>query len=90
MTSAITYNYLRDRDLKAVTCNKVLSCIKAMLRFAEQRGYVAEGASPARRVRLLTSDSEVHDAFLKWEEYERLKAQAGENLYASHPLREPR
>ena len=70
-------DYLRDQGLKAVTCNKVLSCVKAMFRFGEQRGYVIEGASPARRVKLLKSDSEVHDAFLKWDDYERLKAQAG-------------
>jgi hypothetical protein len=48
-------DYLRDRGLKAVTCNKVLSWIKAMLRFGEQRRYLAEGASPARRVKLLKS-----------------------------------
>jgi site-specific recombinase XerD len=92
LTSDVTVNdirnyvdYLRDQGLKAVTCNKVLACIKAMLRFGEQRGYVAEGASPARRVRLLKSDSEVHDAFLRWEEYERLKVQAGEKRPGLRP-----
>jgi site-specific recombinase XerD len=69
-------DHLRDRGLKAVTCNKVLSSIKAMFHFAEERGYVAENGSPARRVKLLKSDSEVHDAFLTWEQYERLKAVA--------------
>jgi hypothetical protein len=38
--------------VKAVTCNKVLSCLKAMFRFAEERGYVAENGHPARRVKL--------------------------------------
>ena len=70
--------YLRDNGLKAVTCNKVLSCLKAMLRFGEERGYVAEGASPARRVKLLKSDSEVHDAFLTFEQYELVKTKAKE------------
>ena len=69
-------DYLRDRGLKAVTCNKVLSCLKAMFRFAEERGYVAEAGGAARRVKLLKSDSEVHDAFLTFEEYELLKARA--------------
>jgi site-specific recombinase XerD len=41
-------DYLRDRGLKAVTCNKVLSCLKAMFRFAEERGYVAEAWGAAR------------------------------------------
>lgn len=49
-----------------------------MLRFGEQRGYVAENGSPARRVTLPKSDSEVHDAFLTFERYELLKAKAGE------------
>jgi len=71
-------DYLRDSGLKAVTCNKVFSCFKAMLRFGEQRGYVAENGSPARRVTLPKSDSEVHDAFLTFERYELLKAKAGE------------
>src|SRR5215831_5506208 len=71
-------SYLRDSGLKAVTCNKVLACFKAMLRFGEERGYIAEGASPARRVKLLKSDSEVHDAFLTFEQYELLKAKARE------------
>jgi len=81
-------DYLRDQGLKAVTCNKVLSCVKAMFRFGEQRGYVVEGASPARRVKLLKSDSEVHDAFLKWEDYERLKAQAGKKRSGMRPTRQ--
>jgi hypothetical protein len=42
------------------------------------QGYLAENASPARRVRLLKSDSEVHDAFLSFEQYERIKAEARE------------
>ena len=37
-------DHLRDKGLKAVTCNKILSSIKAMLWFAEERGYVAEVA----------------------------------------------
>jgi site-specific recombinase XerD len=78
-------DYLRDRGLKAVTCNKVLSCIKAMLRFAEQRGYLAEGANPAKRVKLLKSDSEVHGAFLRWEDYERLKTRAAEKRFGARP-----
>jgi len=78
-------DYLRDRGLKAVTCNKVLSCLKAMFRFAEERGYVAEGGSVARRVKLLKSDSEVHDAFLTFEEYERLKARAREKRPGERP-----
>ena len=48
------------------------------MRFAEERGYVAEGANPARRVKLLKSDSEVHDAFLTFEQYELLKTKAKE------------
>lgn len=31
--SAITSDHLKDSGLKAVTCNKVLSCLKARLRF---------------------------------------------------------
>lgn len=45
-------DHLRDGGLKAVTCNKVLSCLKAMFRFAEERGYVAENGHPARGVKL--------------------------------------
>jgi integrase len=63
----------------------VLSCLKAMLRFAEQRGNVAENASPGHRVKLLKSDSEVHDAFLTVEQYESLKAQAGETRPGMRP-----
>jgi site-specific recombinase XerD len=77
--------YLRDSGLKAVTCNKVLSCLKAMLRFAEERGYIAEGASPARRVKLLKSDSEVHDAFITFDQYEQLKAKAREKRIGERP-----
>ena len=78
-------DHLRDRGLKAVTCNKVLSCLKAMFRFAEERGYVAEGGNAARRVKLLKSDSEVHDAFIVFEEYERLKACAMEKRPGLRP-----
>jgi site-specific recombinase XerD len=78
-------DHLKDSGLKAVTCNKVLSCLKAMLRFAEERGYVAEHASPARRVKLLKSDSEVHDAFLTFEQYEALKAKARERRPGVRP-----
>jgi site-specific recombinase XerD len=78
-------DYLKDSGLKAVTCNKVLSCLKAMFRFGEERGYIAENASPARRVKLLKSDSEVHDAFLTFEQYERLKAKACEKRLGVRP-----
>jgi hypothetical protein len=32
-------DHLRDIGLKSITCDKVLSCMKAMFRFAEERGY---------------------------------------------------
>lgn len=60
--------------IRSVTVNKELSCIKAMFRFAEERGHVAE--SPARRVKLLQSDSIVRDRFLTHQEYEILLAKA--------------
>ena len=44
-----------------------------------------EGASPARCVKLSRSDSEVHDAFLNWEKYERLKAEAGKRRSGVRP-----
>jgi site-specific recombinase XerD len=78
-------DYLKDSGLKAVTCNKVLSCLKAMFRFGEERGYIAENASPARRVKLLKSDSEVHDAFLTFDQYEQLKSKACEKRLGVRP-----
>src|SRR5439155_3253502 len=59
-----------DGGIRSVSVNKELSCIKAALRFAEERGYVLE--SPARRVRLLKSDSVVHDRFITYDEYQAL------------------
>lgn len=66
-------------------CNKVLSCLKAMLRFGGEGGYVAENRSPAHRVKLLTSDSEVHGAFLTFDQYDRLKAKAREKRPGVRP-----
>ena len=60
--------------IRSVTVNKELSRIKAMFRFAEERGLVGE--SPARRVKLLQSDSIVRDRFLTHQEYEILLAKA--------------
>ncbi|PWT98983.1 MAG: hypothetical protein C5B51_28145 [Terriglobia bacterium] len=75
LTTDLTPRRIRDYvdwrktegKIRAVTVNKELSCIKAALRFAEERGYLLE--SPARKVRLLPSDSIVHDRFLSYEEY---------------------
>ena len=65
-----------EGKVRSVTANKELTCLKAMFRFAEERGYVLE--SPARRVKLLQSDSIVHDRFLVYEEYVALLAKARE------------
>jgi site-specific recombinase XerD len=65
-----------EGGIRSVTANKELSCLKAMFRFAEERGYVLE--SPARRVKLLQSDSIVHDRFLTYQEYLTLVAKAKE------------
>jgi integrase len=54
-----------------------------MFRFAEERGYVLE--SPARRVKLLQSDSIVHDRFLVYEEYLTLVSQASEKRPGMRP-----
>ena len=54
----------RKAVLKATTANKELSCIKAMLRFAERRRYVA--------VPLLRDDSDVHSRLLTYDECLRL------------------
>ena len=62
--------------IRSVSVNKELSSIKAMFRFAEERGYVAD--SPARRVKLLQSDSIVHDRFLASYEYQLLLSKAQE------------
>jgi integrase len=84
LTTDITPRRLRDyidwrKDrggIRSVTVNKELSCIKAAFRFAEERGYVLD--SPARRVKLLQSDSIVHDRFLAYDEYLLLLAKARE------------
>jgi len=65
-----------EGKIRSVTANKELSCLKATLRFAEERGYVLE--SPARKVRLLPSDSIVHDRFLSFAEYEALLKQSSQ------------
>jgi hypothetical protein len=66
----------RKAGLTATTANKELSCIKAMFRFAERRRYVLN--SPAKAVRLLRDDSDVHCRFLTYDECLRLVKIAGE------------
>ena len=66
----------RKTGMKATTANKELSCIKAMFRFAERRRYVLN--SPAKAVRLLRDDSDVHSRFLTYDECLRLVKIAGE------------
>jgi len=66
----------RKTGLKATTTNKELSCIKAMFRFAERRRYILN--SPAKTVRLLRDDSDVHSRFLTYDECLRLVKVAGE------------
>ncbi len=66
----------RKAGLKATTANKELSCIKALFRFGERRRYVL--TSPARAVRLLRDDSDVHSRFLTYDECLRLVTLAGE------------
>jgi len=84
LTTELTPRRIRDYldwrktegKIRSVTVNKELSCLKAAFRFAEERGYVLE--SPARKVRLLQSDSVVHDRFLSYAEYTALLAKAAE------------
>jgi integrase len=84
LTTDLTPRRIRDYvdwrktegKIRSVTANKELSCLKAALRFAEERGYILE--SPARKVRLLPSDSIVHDRFVSYAEYEKLLAQAAQ------------
>jgi len=44
---------------------------------------MAENGHPARCVKLLKSDSEVHDAFITFDEYQQLKATAGQKRLAA-------
>jgi hypothetical protein len=68
-----------EGHIRSVTINKELSCIKAAMRFAEERGYLRE--SPARRVKLLPSDSIVHDRFLSYAEYETIVEKTAEGRH---------
>ena len=84
LTTDITPRQIRDYidgrkergKIRSVTANKELSCIKALFRFGEERGHVGE--NPARRVKLLRSDSVVHDRFLAYEDYLLLTEKARE------------
>lgn len=91
LTTELTPRRIRDYmdwrktegKIRSVTVNKELSCMKAAFRFAEERGYVLE--NPARKVRLLRSDSIVHDRFLSYAEFAALVRRAEEKRAGVRP-----
>lgn len=61
------YAEWRRANVKGTTVNKELACIRHMMKKAEEWGHLA--SSPARKVKDLPDDSQVHERFLMPQEY---------------------
>jgi integrase len=72
------YAEARRQAIKGTTVNKELACIRHMTKKAEEWGYALE--NPARRVKDLPDDGNIHERYLTPEEYLALRAEARRGL----------
>jgi site-specific recombinase XerD len=66
----------RSKQVKNVTVNKELACLKHLFRIAEERGYVA--VNPAKKVKMLPYDGTVKDRWLNERECKNLIEKAND------------
>jgi len=71
------YAEWRRTTVKGTTVNKELACIRHMMKKAEEWGHLA--SSPARKVKDLPDDSQVHERFLMPQEYALMLSRAAAN-----------
>ena len=73
------YAEWRRANVKGTTVNKELACIRHMMKKAEEWGHLA--SSPARKVKDLPDDSQVHERFLMPQEYALMLSRAALNSF---------
>ena len=73
------YAEWRRATVKGTSVNKELACIRHMMKKAEEWGHLA--SSPARKVKDLPDDSQVHERFLTPQEYALLLSKAAVNSF---------
>jgi len=73
------YAESRRATVKGTTVNKELACIRHMMKKAEEWGHLA--SSPARKVKDLPDDGQVHERFLMPDEYALMLSRASLNSF---------